>query len=540
MTKSLSDQAETMETVETPVLVVGSGPAGLLLAFQLARYGVRCMLVERNLDTTKWPKMDITNCRSMELFNRLGISEAFREQGVAQHYSSDVLFSTGLSEGGELVAKWSLPSPDVWKERIRQQNDGTMPREPYQRCSQAIFEAWLKKRILAEPLIDTRYGHKFESFKEGKDFVEAEITDVEKNEKYTVRSRFLVGCDGAGSRVRRNLGVELVGGPAPIAMYLVHFKSRDLSRLQKQGQFWHIFFTSGAAIIAQDEVETWTIHIPIPLDVDWKQLDPRQEVYKALGGSLAPFPIEVGEILVCSAWRPAISVAEKYSSPSLKVFLAGDSAHQNIPTGGYGMNTAVGDSFDIGWKLAAIINGWGGDQLLSSYELERKPVAIRNIERSGVHHRVHQTYVEWTMGAGPGVVTANADAGAALRERIRQHVLRNDGENQDHGIELGYRYSNSNIILKEKAQDAESDFDYRNYVPSPVPGARAPHVFLADCKTSIFDIFGPQFTLVDFSIDGTWAASFEKSASRLNIPLKCANLPRESQAKKVWGEATHS
>jgi len=87
-----------------------------------------------------------------------------------------------------------------------------MPREPYQRCSLAIFEAWLKKRILAEPLIDTRYGHIFESFKEDKGFVKAEIANVEKNENYIVRSRFLVGCDGAGSRVRRNLNVELVGG----------------------------------------------------------------------------------------------------------------------------------------------------------------------------------------------------------------------------------------------------------------------------------------------------------------------------------------
>ena len=102
-----------------------------------------------------------------------------------------------------------------------------MPREPYQRCSQAIFEAWLKKQILTEPLITTRYGHKFESHKEDNDAVEAEITDIENNHKYTVRSRFLVGCDGAGSRVRRDLGVGLVGGPAYVHyLYLLPIRMR--------------------------------------------------------------------------------------------------------------------------------------------------------------------------------------------------------------------------------------------------------------------------------------------------------------------------
>lgn len=317
-------------------------------------------------------------------------------------------------------------------------------------------------------------------------------------------------------------------------MHLIHFKSRDLGKLHRQGQFWHIFFTSGSVIISQDEKDTWTIHNPVPIGTKAESIDPYQAIYKALGGEREPLKIEIDEILVTSVWRPNIFLADKYASKHRRIFLSGDSAHQNIPTGGYGMNTAVGDSFDIGWKIAACLNGHGGRHLLESYETERRPVAARNIERSGVHHSVHATYWGW-CAAAPGVSTSDSPEGVALREKIAAHVLENDGENKDHGIELGYRYSTSPTVFGENRHQ-EAPWTFRNYHPSTFPGVRAPQLFLADGSTSTFDLFGSgnEYTIVDFTPTGSYGSYFKKAADRAGVPLKVVHLPEEEHVRRIW------
>lgn len=317
-------------------------------------------------------------------------------------------------------------------------------------------------------------------------------------------------------------------------MHLVHFKSRDLGRLHKQGQFWHIFFTTGAAIISQDEVDTWTVHNPVPIGTDISKIDPKETVYKALGGECMPFEIEIDEILVTSVWRPNIYLASKYASDRKRVFISGDAAHQNIPTGGYGMNTAVGDSFDIAWKVSAVLAGHGGLRLLDSYEFERRPVGARNIERSGVHFTVHHAYLSWCREE-KGLSFATNSEGQALREKIAAHVGQYKGENTDHGTELGYRHNGSPVIIGDTSVE-EPAWTFNEYIPSTWPGARAPHVFLAGDESSIFDHFGegPQFTLVDLSHDGEYAQVFAKAAKQAKIPLKTVHLPHETHVRTVW------
>ncbi|KAI1619264.1 FAD binding domain-containing protein [Exophiala viscosa] len=491
------------------------------------------MLTERNLETTRWPKMDVTNARSMELLRTMGLADELKENGVPGNFSFDVIFSTGLGEGGEKLATWDLPSPDWWRERISRLNDGSMPREPYLRCSQVIFEAWLKPICEKNPLITTFFGRKFEELTEEKDGVTSVLTEIKTNEKIRVRSQYVIACDGAGSRVRRSAGLKITGGPVPIAMYLVHFRSRDLSRLQSQGQFWHIFMTGGGAIISQDEDEIWTVHLPISLEQDTDKIDPYELVYQFLGSHTGPYPINIDEILVKSVWRPNLVVADEYRSVKGRVFLAGDSAHQNIPTGGYGMNMGLGDAYDIGWKLAAVIKGYGGPHLLESYGNERRPVALRNVERSGQHQSVHWEYCTWTKNAGEEVILSQNEAGKQLKQRIRDYVYEHDGENKDHGIEMGYRHRTSPVIFRNDGE-SEPEWTVRSYIPSTWPGSRAPHVFLNDGSTSIFDLFGDDYTIVDFTPSGEASKNFGKAAEKLNIPLKQLHLPREDHSAAIW------
>lgn len=324
---------------------------------------------------------------------------------------------------------------------------------------------------------------------------------------------------------------------SPSCALLVHFKSRDLDRLHKQGRFWHIFLLgeSGgfeAAIIAQDEKEIWTTHLFLPLDAKPEEMDSHDVIYRVLGGLYGPYKIEVDEILVRSIWRPNIAVTRSWSSPSLRIFLAGDSAHQNIPTGGYGMNMGIGDAFDLGWKLASVINGTGGNGLLRSYELERKPVALRNVEHSGVHFQVHSKLQEILGSGDPRRLDSDTEEGRALRQKIHEHYQSHDGENKDFGIEMGYRYSSPVIVRSEKDGD-EPPSSTRQYIPTTWPGSRPPHLHLSD-GTAIFDKFGKDWTLLVFAGHDVGQGNFVTAAARASVPLVVVDLSEEQQAKKLY------
>jgi FAD-dependent monooxygenase len=193
------------------VIIVGGGPVGLILARVLSHHGVKSLLFERNETTTSWPKMDLTNARSMELFRKIGLADELREQGVNPSIDQDVLMSTGM-ERDHILTKWDLPSVDKFRTRIHELNDGSQPREPWQRISQAIFEKWLKNICDQDPLIDLRFAWKVRSVCEEAEEV---LTTVEapNGETHIFSSPYVAGCDGGSSTVRRSLGIPIDGGP---------------------------------------------------------------------------------------------------------------------------------------------------------------------------------------------------------------------------------------------------------------------------------------------------------------------------------------
>jgi hypothetical protein len=357
----------------------------------------------------------------------------------------------------------------------------------------------------------------FDDFREDAGGVTATLRNSATGDTEQVRCDYLAGCDGGGSRVREVLGIALDGTSRVAQRYMVHFRSRAYDVLQRWGIAWH-YQAPTATLIAQNDVDIWTIQARLPADTELDRIDPTEIVTTFCGT-----PIE-HEVLVANAWTPHLLLAQSYGRR--RVFLAGDAAHQYIPTGGYGMNTGIGDAVDLGWKLAATLLGFGGPALLESYESERRPVGYRNREGSAAHTRVRLEIAESYRQAYEGGLPLDDARRAALGARIAAH---GNVENESYGIEFGYVYDRSPIVAAQAGALAPTDPVH--YVPTTMPGARLPSTFLSD-GSALFDRLGPWFTLVSFgALD---ASPFVAAAERARIPLHVLSL-REPALERVYG-----
>ena len=493
-------------------MIAGGGPVGLVLGLVLAHHGVDVTICERNATTTRHPKMDVTNCRSMEIFRRLGIAERLRAKAVPPDHNMDVSWVTHMS--GHEIHRFRYASVNEARARFRAVNDGAQPLEPNMRISQVLIEPELRDVLRTRPTVTLRYGTAVESFAQDADGVTTTIRSDGTTE--TVRSRYLVGCDGGGSVVRRALGIGLAGEASIRQRYLIHFRSTAREVLQRWGIAWHYQSPPFGILICQDDREIWTLHGVIPEGAGPEAVDPRELLSRFLGTEIEC------EILQANLFDAHLLLADRYLEG--RVFLAGDSAHQYIPTGGYGMNTGVGDAYDLGWKLAARLAGWGGDGLLASYEPERRPVGQRNLEGARLHAE--------TKGRIGALWDARLDADGPEGDRLRAEIgakiaAIGNAENESLGIELGYRYDDLPVICAEPGAPALETLRYK---PGTWPGMRAPSLYLADGR-ALFDLFGPGFTLVAFA--GAETAGFARAAAERAMPLAILALD-DAHARKVY------
>jgi 2-polyprenyl-6-methoxyphenol hydroxylase-like FAD-dependent oxidoreductase len=490
--------------IETPVLIAGGGPIGMTLALELASHGVRSMLVERNPTTTRHPKMDLTNGRSMELYRRIGLADRLRKIAVPEDHVFDIVWATSGPGMGRELHRFRYPSPLEKRAIAARENDGRHTREPPMRVSQIVVEPALKAAIEECSLVDGRFGWAFESLEQDAGGVTAVVTGG-NGASERVRCDHLAGCDGGGSRVRAELGIGLEGDFNVGSAFTIHFRSARRDLLQPDGHWWH-WQTPRGSLVAQDDWDTWTLHTILPEGAEGAVIDPAG-VVRAWAGRDFEF-----EILVANSWSPHLVVAERFGAG--RVHLAGDAVHQVIPTGGYGMNTGVGDAVDLGWKLAATIRGWAGPRLLESYEAERRPIALQNRPASRRHMDVRIRIAE-LFAASLAVREPDYDAIGAEIARL------GNAENEYWGIEHGYRYEASPVICYEGTPPPR--FDPLVVTPTTWPGSRLPHVFLGD-GSALYDHLGPDFTLL--SLDAS-AQRFAEAAAAAGVPLRIVSLPSE-------------
>ncbi|MDX3907793.1 MAG: FAD-dependent monooxygenase [Pigmentiphaga sp.] len=485
----------------TSVAIVGAGPVGLSLAIDLAWRGIDSLVIEKESGHVTHPRAGFISVRTMEFFRRWGIARAVRESGFPDDFALSIEFCTSLS--GHTLARDEYPSI------------GAMPLphwspEKKQRCPQH----WLDP-VLKMALRDSRHGKLLvdtavESFEQDGSGVRLRAKNTRLGHSLTIHADYLVGCDGANSTIRSGLGISMEGKGHLNYSMSVLFSCPDLLRQcgKEAAERFLLIGPEGTwgNVTVIDGREVWRLTVygsASKFDLD--SFDARAWVLRALGTDQIDF-----EIISILPWKRAELIAECYGID--RVLLAGDSVHTMSPTGGMGMNTGLGDVFDLGWKLQATLEGWGGPKLLASYTEERKPVAIRNAAYS-THN-----YKTWVSPRRCEYLLEDSKRAEAARREIGENMKRaTQYEWQSWGLQMGYRYEGSPICEPDGTPPTPDD--YSAYVPTARPGSRAPHIWLAPGH-SIIDLFGKGFTLLVFDQAAIeQAQSFTRAAAQRGVPL---------------------
>ena len=511
------------ERIATDVLIAGGGPVGLVAAIELARRGVGAILLNDKPETATHPKANAIGARSMEHFRRLGVARRIRGAGLDDDHPTDVSYFTSLT--GIELARLRMPCRSEIL-RMARAGEGPWPTpEPPHRCSQIFLERALRERA-AEVGAELRFGWRLDSFREEKGGVAATAEEIPSGRRAEIAARYLIGCDGGASIVRRALGIELEGERGVVrpmmggSMHSAYFRARlDASwlRVGKSWQYWVVNPDIRSLIIHVDSRDLFLIQVPVPEGVDRRAVDSRDLLHRS---ARANFPME---ILSTVPWTAGHSlVAQRYRAG--RVFLAGDSAHLFTPTGGLGMNTGVDDAVNLAWKLAAAIRGWGGDALLASYEAERRPIGIRNV--------AYAATMATSVGTVPVTKAVDDDTAAGREERARLGAYLADHAFREFiipGIQLGLRYAGSPIVVADGAAFPEDTPN--SFAQAASPGMRAPHLWLGE--DALYDRFGPEFTLLRFA-GSTKGDAIRAAAARHGVPLSVVDVPGD-RARDLYG-----
>ncbi|MCV9938876.1 FAD-dependent monooxygenase [Boseaceae bacterium BT-24-1] len=497
------------------VLIAGAGPVGLAAAIELGQRGIRCLVVERNDRVGYSPRAKTTNVRTREHLRRWGIADKLREASpIPPDYPSNVVFATRMN-GPELARFTNALNGS------RARND--LYSEESQWVPQYVLEEVLRRHASSLPGVTVAFNTELTSFADDGRGIVSQLKDVASGVVREVASAYLIGADGARSAVRQAIGAKMQGEGAFSKNYNIIFRAPALASRHAHGpaiMYWMVNEEVPSLLGPMDSEGLWFfMATKLPNDVDPASVDP-VELIRA-GTGLADLEIE---IVGLDPWVAHRLVADRYEKG--RVFLAGDACHLHPPFGGFGMNMGVGDAVDLGWKLTAVLQGWGGPELLASYAAERRKVHERTIAEAVINYGAVGNQLVRPGLEQPGPL------GDATRREVGEIIeatkLR---EFRTLGIVLGSRYEDSRIIVPDGSEPPVEHFML--YVPSAHPGCLAPHLWLAD-GSSLYDHFGQGFTLLATSGDGADAAPLTAAATRLGLPLKLL-LPGDQRLPTRYG-----
>ena len=491
-------------TPDTDVVVVGAGPIGLALAIELGTRGVRVLLAERSQRAGRAPRAKTTNVRTRTHLRRWGIADRLAEASpLGIDYPNDVIFVTRLAEYPLAQFKDAFNAAPT---------RSPLYPEHAQWIPQYTLEKVMRERVMSLPSVEMRYDATFLSADQDDEIVTSVFGDAAGGSR-KVTSRYLVGADGARSAVRQLIGATMEGQYGLSRNYNIIFRAPGLAEAHPQGRavmYWQVNRYGVSVIGPMDNDDTWFFS---PLGMKEGEKLTNEEAAAAITRSTG---IELPyEILSADEWIASRLLADHYSHG--RIFLAGDACHLHPPFGGYGMNMGVGDGVDLGWKIAAVLQSWGGTALLDSYEIERRSVHEAVIEEAVANQAA--------LGGQLGRVGLEDDGveGDAIRQDVGERIVAAKArEFHTLGTVLGLPYRDSPVIDQEDGAPPERDGQV--YRPSASPGCLAPHAWMQDGR-SLYDLFGAGFTLlVGNRADEAQVTSAAEDARDLQIPFKVIRL----------------
>ncbi len=466
-------------TTHVPVLIVGAGAGGLTTSALLAKHGVSSLLIEKRREVFIYPKARNISFRSLEILRGLGLGDEVH--AVAEHVSN-------------MVVKPTLNSADVQPaidiDALFAGLDTLSPEPAVQYCPQSRLEPILLAGTRRHGS-EVRYGTELSSLDLDEAGVTAVVRDRDSGDSETIRADYLVGADGVHSQIRNSLGITTSGyGALPIYVVFMYFRApwRNLVPNLTDGDGIQVknADVDGIFIVAQGDVGMFiTTYLPTKGETA-DQFTPqrcREVLTKAIG---EPIDIDVIEV---AAWQPYEQVADQFRSG--RAFLVGDSAHTMPPFKAGGANTAIQSAHNLAWKLAAVLRGAAGPDLLATYHTERHPVG-RFAARQSL--------------TGPTVTLL-----ALGEDRPR---LPADEECSMFALLIGYRYRSKAVVTGEPSVDPDAVQLVEELHAQP--GTRVPHVWVRD-GVSTLDLVGPGFTVL--TGDERWRAAVTSASAALDIPI---------------------